>query len=118
MATSRSPESTPPGTARACLFSGRPDPTWTLDRDRVEQLLRIWAELESTTRDLPPAPPLGYRGIIVNVPGRGRFHVYGGVALRRPDDAGGEMRLDIDRRLERAALATAPSDTLPPDVLA
>lgn len=85
------PQSTTRMTAELDIFSGRPNPTWTLTTDESS---RLAAQLTN----LPPAgqapadPGLGYRGVVVqnpaptaDLPARIRF--YRGVVLLGDDPA-------------------------------
>lgn len=117
MDTSRSSD----WTAQALVFSGRPDPLWTVDGHAVAELLAAWPSL--TERPAPAAPPpLGYRGVVLRAPDGRTWSAFGGaVTARSGEDAGtvhGEVRDDPGRAFERRLLATAPPGVLPPVDLA
>ncbi len=65
------------------LFSGRPNPRWSLSAEQVEELARRLAELPAA--EPPTAPPaLGYRGLeLTNPEGAAdlprRIRIYAGV---------------------------------------
>jgi hypothetical protein len=99
--------------AEALVFSGRPDPTWTVPMSSVEELLSVWAELPSGTGQRPGPPPLGYRGCLLRAPdGRSWESFAGQVVL--DDGRRKQARDDPDRRFERLLLTTAPAHALPP----
>jgi len=51
---------------RLLIFSGRPDPEWTLDDEARDQLLgRVREALGKEESNPPPAASLGYRGFLV-----------------------------------------------------
>ncbi len=97
----------------ADVFSGRPNPRWTLDAAAAAELARRLAEL-------PPAPPaapfegLGYRGLVVTgLEGEcDEVRVHGG---RVRAECGGETRTraDAGRALERWLLATGEGSLEP-----
>lgn len=62
---------------RLRIFSGRPDPEWTLEPTAVEEAVRRARAALGTQRvPAPPAENLGYRG----------FEIRGGRAVGLPDD--------------------------------
>jgi hypothetical protein len=90
----------------ADVFSGRPNPRWTLDADAAGELTERLAGLPAA----PLAEPfdgLGYRGLVVTAPPGecGEVRVHGG---RVRAECGGESRAwaDAARALERWLLAT------------
>lgn len=92
--------------ATALLYSGRPNPEWEVSDD----IAAIWDELPAHAGDPPPpAPPLGYRGVVLSGPGGARIEAHGGGATRE----GGEWRADPGRGFERAVLAAAPPGLVP-----
>jgi len=89
------------------IFSGRPDPTWPLPSDRLENIRAIWQELEPCRVEPAVRPRLGYRGCFV---------VTGAERLDTEDDLvvvlqgnHKERRVDPQRRIERAILSSAPN---------
>lgn len=115
MATSRS-SSGDEWTAGVLLFSGRPDPTWSVADDTAERLLAVWEALSPWPGPLPKAPPLGYRGCFLRN-GEGRtWRAFGG-AVTFANEARSEPRRDDDRSFERALLETAPPDLVPERLL-
>lgn len=56
---------------RLFLFSGRPDPEWSLDEAAVKELRnRTEKILGREVVDAPPPGGLGYRGLLVQNPGK------------------------------------------------
>lgn len=45
------------------VFSGKPNPNWTLSSEQVNQLKNMLSDLSESTS--VEAPPLGYRGFII-----------------------------------------------------
>lgn len=86
------------GTATVTLdvFSGVPNPTWTLDADEAEDMLSMWVALATTTTIEYPGI-LGYRGVLVDFSDGSQMWVSRGVVV---DDASGAARADTDRALE------------------
>jgi hypothetical protein len=92
------------------VFSGRPNPQWTLGEQESEELRRRLRQLPAAPGGSSPgAPPLGYRGIRVETPDasketgwNGPYTVHGGVV----DCPSGRFS-DPERTLERWLLDTA-----------
>jgi hypothetical protein len=100
-------------TARALVYSGRPDPTWRVDRATARRLLAIWDGLRPLAAAPPPPHGLGYRGVVLT-DSSGTTWQAGGRAVRRT--GGGrapEARADTARRFEQALLRSAPAGLLP-----
>src|SRR5215212_5656571 len=109
MATSRSPE----WSASALLFSGRPDPTWSVSEIVASELHAMWSSFGPSSGVPPTAPPLGYRGSILRAPDGREWKAFGGVVtLNTPE--GVEVRSDTERTFERRLLDSAPPNLLPP----
>src|SRR5215208_5299024 len=109
MATSRSPE----WSARVLVFSGRPDPTWSVAEAVATELYALWVALSPWSGTPPTPPPLGYRGCILRAPDGREWIAFGGVVtLATPE--GVEVRSDAERAFERRLLNTAPPNLLPP----
>jgi hypothetical protein len=103
-------------TARAYIFSGRPDPAWAVAAERARQLAAIWEGLEPSTPPAPAPPRLGYRGVSIRCAPGDEFIACTGFVTRTTGNAV-ECRKDRDRRYERLLLSTAPANTLPPGLL-
>jgi hypothetical protein len=110
-ATSTTP--TPAGAANASLliYSGIPDPEWSLTRSDLDALAAIAAGL-SIVEGTPPEGGLGYRGFRVTGP-QGTWRANGGV-VQTPDSAPGTSLSDPERLVERFLLASG-TDAMTPD---
>jgi hypothetical protein len=99
------------------IFSGRPNPSWTLSGEETSQLLSLMGDLPETDAPLSEGG-LGYRGFVVSFKdsqGRiTRVRIHGGTIAR---SAGGstEYFADKDRKLERWLLKSSAS-RLSPDL--
>jgi hypothetical protein len=80
------------------IFSGRPNPRWSLSPQECTTLQERLAGLPPTTKAATEPPGLGYRGLIVHRTDGPKVKVYGGHAAARQSDAG--------RQLERWLLET------------
>lgn len=98
--------------ARALVFSGRPDPTWKIEQPIVEELLKIWDSLVPMQRELPSAPPLGYRGCLIKCNSDIEWFVYKNlVTLKRSDKT--ESRDDNYKKFEKLVISSAPEGLVP-----
>ncbi len=103
--------------AVADMFSGRPNPRWSLTPDEVRWLGDAIRALQVTAED--PSPPLlGYRGLLVEDPARAtgyeRVRLIRGIVVAAC--AGVEdRRRDSERVIERGLVVSA-KDRLDPDV--
>ena len=102
--------------ASALLYSGRPDPEWSVDDEQLELLEHIWNELPSSRSAAPAAPPLGYRGLTLACSSEKHWLAYGGVVTFKHGTRRPQHRRDEPRRFERALAGTAPPDVLPRDL--
>jgi hypothetical protein len=89
------------------VFSGRPNPSWTLGDASARELL---SKLKSTgiTTPVPMPDGLGFRGFRVTVSDGSRdreFHVFGSRIQE-----GRQSYLDRDRSVERFVVSTIPVD--------
>ncbi|MBF6213693.1 hypothetical protein IU433_28400 [Nocardia puris] len=84
---------TPEFSVELDLFSGRPNPAWTLTAPQARELARLLDDLPPTDRRADP-PGLGYRGFAVT--GTLDCTVYAGIVTfpkgRRAEDAHGAER--------------------------
>jgi hypothetical protein len=105
-------------TAGALLFSGRPDPTWTVDPVAAGKLVALWYTFDPLPAEASPATPpaLGYRGCFLRDPHGRQWTAYKGVVTMSFDQQS-ESRSDPDRSFERAGLQSAPPGLLPPSLL-
>ena len=104
----------------ADLFSGRPNPVWTLDADEADDLADL-LRLLAHDGAAPEPPGLGYRGMVVHgvetaLPGCTSVRAFRGAASA---ECGGSPRVyaDPDRGLERWLVETARR-RLDPDLFA
>jgi hypothetical protein len=77
------------------LYSGRPNPTWSLEESEASSILAAWEAL-APARPIPYPDRLGYRGVVVVFDDGMRLTIADGVA-----QVGGAARADPDRALER-----------------
>jgi hypothetical protein len=100
-------------TARALIFSGRPDPTWALPESAQHEFESTWARLLAVDSVEPVPPPvLGYRGVEVDSNDGRTWIVTRGIAtMTKPTSS---ARRDDENSLERLVLSTAPPGSLPP----
>ena len=117
-ATDTTAASTTRATANVTLeiYSGRPDPTWSLDDASIQALRERLAVLHTTEPDTPTPDGLGYRGLRVAMTGqnmpnlvtvsRGVVTVERGAEKRRFVDAGREMEMWLVKGGENALTPT------------
>lgn len=102
--------------AGASVYSGKPDPTWTVPGTVAAELERSWQSLPVAPRDtqmVVPGP--GYRGCWLR-DRRGReWRAYAG--LVELTAGGREFRQDPGRVFELRLLATAPPGVLPREIV-
>lgn len=96
----------------ALLYSGRPDPSWTL-RGSASALVRRFTQLEPFGGAKPDQSQLAYRGAWLRAPDGRRWVAYAGVAWCEGTD---EIRADEGREFERALLATAAPGLFPEEL--
>jgi len=97
------------------VYSGRPPPEWTLTPEETEELRSLLSTLPSG--GAPPPGGLGYRGILVSIPGESivaTLRAGGGVVAPEPED--GTTLADTGRRVERYMWESARRH-LAPDVI-
>jgi hypothetical protein len=116
MDTSKSSKELKTWIGGASIFSGRPDPTWSVGKIVAQKLVDIWSLLEPFTGECPSAPPLGYRGCFLRSATDQEWTAYGGVVTLKTDE-GYESRRDKDRRFEKLLLSSAPEGALPATLL-
>ena len=93
--------------AGAKMFSGRPDPIWTISQEIAGKLLRVWDRLTPHRGAIPTPPGLGYRGCFLQERQLDRrWETYEGVV-----SLGAETRSDPHRSFESALLNTAPPNS-------
>ena len=100
-------------TAGVSVFSGRPDPIWSLSAGVGSKLSRLFDSLDSYEGPAVSAPPLGYRGAFLRDDAGHEWFAYRGVVtLTSPH--GSEVRKDGDREFERTLVASIPEGLIPP----
>jgi hypothetical protein len=99
------------------IFSGRPNPEWTLTDAEATELKTMTASLPVAAASPPLFDGLGYRGIVVRDPGDPNWSL---VALRDivwiRTLEGSEVRSDPDAGIERWLLGAA-GDAVNPALL-
>jgi hypothetical protein len=114
MATSKSDKKASQWIGGALVFSGRPDPTWSIPDQVGRELESLWVRLQPWVGNLPVVPSLGYRGVFLRDASGREWVGYGGaVTLRTKEDV--QSRQDPTRKFEEMVLATAPAGLLPAD---
>lgn len=116
MATSKSDKQATQWIGGALIFSGRPDPVWSVPDEAARELQSLWAGLQPSVGRLPGAPALGYRGAFLRYPGGREWFAYEGIVTLKTKNVV-QSRLDPARQFEKILLATAPPAQLPPEVL-
>ena len=106
--TGPSPSLGPAGSAKVVLglYSGRPDPEWTLTTVQAATLEKALAALADGT-GTPPTGGLGYHGFTILLPGR-TLMAYRGV-VTATGDGPRTLKLDPARTVERYLLETSRS---------
>ena len=103
-------------TAGVSVFSGRPDPTWSIGEDVGGKLEQLFETLESYDGPAISAPPLGYRGAFLRDDSGHQWLAYREiVTLTEPNRS--EVRRDKGRQFERAIVDSAPQGLIPPALL-
>ena len=88
------------------IYSGRPDPSWTLTAEEAEGLVNLLASLPEGT-GAPPVGGLGYHGFTIALP-EGTLVAYRG-SVAPPGDGERAVRADPTRSVERYLLETSRS---------
>ena len=117
MGTSKSGEKHDAWVAGAFVYSGRPDPTWSISRWVAKKLQELWESLPASNETWEARPGgLGYRGSFVRGPGHREWVAFKGlVSLTTPE--GIEVRKDPARKFEETLFSSAPKGLLPESVL-
>lgn len=116
MDTSKSPEPPPAAEASAIIFSGRPDPIWSLPVELADQIVRLWTSSTPLPECADAPSGLGYRGFRVRVAGD-EWIVCDGAITRYRGGVPIESREDADYQAERLLLASSPPDSIPPELI-
>ena len=100
----------------ASIFSGRPDPTWTISADDAETLKSLWNAMDPYGGALPTAPVLGYRGCLLRDSSGLEWFAYAGCVTLKTD-TGSESRKDNNRKFEALLLSSAPEGAVPTQIV-
>ena len=103
-------------TARAFIFSGRPDPIWIVEEKISRRLDSIWKQLEPCVSSTPTGSRLGYRGVSMVCATKGEFIAFAGCVTKKIGNTV-ECRKDEKRLFERFLLSTAPENIIPAGVM-
>jgi len=90
------------------VFSGRPNPTWSLEQPERDVLLQLLRARNAEARARWEPPGLGYRGFVLHIASDGKVEVVrvGGGTI----EAGATVRIDRDRAVEAHLLRTMPAE--------
>ena len=116
MGTSRSTELAEKYIGGASIFSGRPDPTWSMRENDAKRLKALWRSMEPYDGAPPNAPALGYRGCFLRESAVGEWWAYGGCVTMKTA-TGFESRRDDRREFEALLLSSAPQGTIPHQIV-
>lgn len=97
---------------KALIFSGRPDPTWKIEKPIMKELERIWDSLIPMQEELPSALPLGYRGCQIMCNSAIEWLVYRNLVTCRSRSMI-EYRYDRYRKFEKLVISSAPKGLVP-----
>jgi hypothetical protein len=110
------PEAEGRWSAGLLLFSGRPNPSWTLTPAQAEHLLDIWNALPRKAGHEPaPSSRLGYGGAFLSS-SQGEKWLASRSCVIRSGPGGEEIRDDPQRRFGNAIRSSAPDDIPLPDL--
>ena len=112
MGTSKSTDAGGVWEAGVRIFSGRPDPSWSITDELASDIIQIWESLPPAAGRIAAPPPLGYRGIWLRSPQGIEWLAYAGNVTRIADSS--ETRVDIERKIENGLVDSAPLGLLPP----
>lgn len=103
-------------TARAFVFSGRPDPTWPVAKQQAHRLEIVWSQLPTSAASHHPSPALGYRGVSLTCVGNKEYFALDGY-VKRTIGYTTEWKKDSKRLFERLLLGSAPNGLLPIEII-
>lgn len=90
------------------IYSGQPNPTWSLTPDETAEFARRLADLPPRLRHHPVQQGLGYRGLRVPLRSTGEaLTISGGLVVREAADGSVQQFDDAQRQLEAWLLHTA-----------
>lgn len=88
------------------LYHNRPDPEWTLTKQQESEFFGTLNKLqfgESIPYELPPPPPYGFKGFVVDVDGH-KYMIY----REKITNEDSMVSYDNDRILESVLINSAP----------
>lgn len=103
-------------TACAFVFSGRPDPTWVVEKQQSKRLEAIWNQLKPCVAPTPPRSRLGYRGVSMVCENNEEYTAFDGHVKRKASNSI-KWKRDEERFFEQLLLSTAPQGLLPVDII-
>jgi hypothetical protein len=113
MVTSKSGSGVRGWTAGAHLYSGRPDPAWSISESVMKKLLALWESLPPAGEQQEMhAAGLGYRGSFLRGDGKREWVAFKGLVSLRTS-ARVQVRKDAAREFEKMLLSSAPKGLLP-----
>lgn len=66
------------------VFSGRPNPSWVLEKEQAEQLNKLLQNLPISPKSIP-INELGYRGFIVTINEKETFRIHAAIVFRETE---------------------------------
>lgn len=78
--------------------------------------MSLWSTLPATTDAMSAAPGLGYHGCIVADGADATWHAYDGLVMHASVNQR-VVKRDIDRKLERVVISSAPAGLLPSNLI-
>jgi hypothetical protein len=98
--------------AKASIFSGRPDPTWSIVESVAKDLEAVWKSLTPVSERPRESADLGYRGCFLTDREGRTWHAHRGMVTLTVGHAS-ESRRDPEKTFESKLLASAPVGLLP-----
>jgi len=92
----------------ALLYSGRPDPSWTVAPRHAAAWVQAFNDLMPALSPIPNQARLGYRGAWLQSSDGRRWNAFMLIAWHSNDG-----RADVGRALERKLIESAPAGVLP-----
>jgi hypothetical protein len=85
------------------VFSGRPNPSWVLEKEDIENVSKMLQNLPKSPKNIPIGD-LGYRGFIVTTNEKQTFRIYEAVVYKETEPK--EILLD-ENNVERLLIKMA-----------
>jgi hypothetical protein len=102
-------------TARAFVFSGRPDPEWLIQEQQIQRLETLWNQLPPCLASTSSQSGLGYRGVSMVCTNNEEYIAFGGYVKKKISNSV-ELKKDTERLFEKLLLSTAPQGLFPADI--